>query len=288
MDYHITKIVNNSPRSVVLTNPAAPRDRHFLAANSSVVPANSPKVNFIADDSVPYAVAVKTALNVYTIKDNWCFWDDGGSDHLMALGEAEGHVKLFTKDNSTKLELVIDGYGIPGLQTSEVILPLKMESQTKDGLRLNWCWAAATVSIANYYIENYHPTKPRWRQCELANKAFSETECCKFLNCDRPWQGNEALRETGNLADAFEAQINFQRVMEQIDEGRPISVALAGSGTGHNVVITGYNIKNPNKPTVRIQDPDPFGGTSILDFAAFCDSYEGWTWKQTYLTHESQ
>lgn len=84
MTYHISKIINNSPKSAVITNPAPHTEAGWhdsrLVLPGSYIPARPIEVNFIRQSgTISYEIAAKTALNIYTLKNNWCFWDNGNS-----------------------------------------------------------------------------------------------------------------------------------------------------------------------------------------------------------------
>jgi hypothetical protein len=287
MVYHITKIVNNSPTSVVLTNPVAGRDRHLIAKNSLLAPPYPPKVEYLNEAIVSYETVMGKALNIYTAKNNWCFWDNGSSDHLVGLGEGEGSLKTFPikvhpNMGAPKLELTIDESGMPSFSHSRHFLPLKVESQWKDGLRWYWCWAAVTVSIANYYDK-----KRNLKQCELANAAFFRPDCCKSLNCDSPLTAQKALELAGIQRESREGKASFEEIMTEIDLGRPISIVLQVWPGAHNVVISGYDNDDPDNPLIMVLNPDPLINNLIYFYKEFPESYgtlRNYTWEETHFT----
>jgi hypothetical protein len=81
MTYHIPQIDNQSDRSVALTNPltgTSKRDCVLILPKTPYKPENAPEVNKISGNPT-YTEATKTALNIYTKTDNYCFWDNGNS-----------------------------------------------------------------------------------------------------------------------------------------------------------------------------------------------------------------
>ena len=113
MAYNITRIINNSSKSVILTNPVAERDTHLVTKNSSLRLEYKPLIESIREKTVFYETAVTKTLNIYTMKNNWCFWDNGSNTALLLLGEGgEMHVTLVT-DSFTDLKLIVDYDGIP-------------------------------------------------------------------------------------------------------------------------------------------------------------------------------
>jgi len=113
MTFHIGKITNSSPKSVLLTNPVAERDTHVLPVQTNIKPPYPPKIEYIKGFDTTYEIAIKKALNIYTGANNWCFWDDGSTDHLVGLSEGNSLQAFFFKDRAASLELRVDNAGTP-------------------------------------------------------------------------------------------------------------------------------------------------------------------------------
>jgi hypothetical protein len=282
MAYHIKKIINNSSKSVVLTNPVAERDTHLVTKNSSLRLGHSPLVPRINESNISYETAVTKALNIYTMKNNWCFWDNGSRTALVGL-EDGGKSKGFSTHSVPNLELIIDENGTPSIGWYQLSLGFKMQKQADS----NWCWAAVTASVANYYIG-----KDTWKQCELANLAFNRKDCCNSSSCNKDLPLERALYLTRNVRE-FRAQVLFEDIIKEIDDGRPIPIQLVPwkGDLAHMIVITGYDNDYPDKPKIEIQDPNYyFNPKSVCDFNTFPDSY-GWfpksSWSGSCLTKPS-
>ena len=112
MTYTITKVINNSSKSVLLTNPKSERDTYLLAKNSSRVPSPLAEIQHITEKNIPYEMAIKRALNIYTASDNWCFWDNG-RDTLVGCGEKDEDEIIFLAHSATNLHLIINENGVP-------------------------------------------------------------------------------------------------------------------------------------------------------------------------------
>jgi hypothetical protein len=112
MTYHIPQIDNQSDRSVALTNPltgTSKRDCVLILPHTLYKPEYPPEVNKISGNP-SYTEATKTALNIYTKTDNYCFWDNTDSacnwrgedtsatDTYNASG---GNLKLIINANGT-------------------------------------------------------------------------------------------------------------------------------------------------------------------------------------------
>jgi uncharacterized membrane protein len=145
-----------------------------------------------------------------------------------------------------------------------------------------WCWAATTVSINRYY-----DPASTWTQCSFVNDAFSLTTCCQDGSssaCNQPWYGDRALKITGNYVSTGNGKPSFSTVVNEINAGRPISVAIYWFGTGgHNPAVDGYDDENAAAPTIDVQDP--IYGPSTQDFNTFPSSYNGGaTWGYSFFT----
>jgi len=110
--YHITQIINGSNRSVALTNPltgTSKRDCVLILPNTTYTPEHPPEVNKISGNP-NYTTATKTALNIYTKTDNFCFWDNTASacnwvgennPGTQSYNASGGNLKLFINADGT-------------------------------------------------------------------------------------------------------------------------------------------------------------------------------------------
>ena len=144
-----------------------------------------------------------------------------------------------------------------------------------------WCWSATTVSITRYY-----DAAATWTQCSLVNQAFGQTTCCQngsSAACNQPWYPDKALTITGHLASTASGKPSLQTVMNEINDGHPVSIAIYwNGGGGHNPAVDGYD-EDPVTPTIDLQDP--IYGPSTQDFNSFPSSYQGGaSWGESYFT----
>ena len=104
MSFHIHAFSNLSPKSVLLTNPVAPRDTHLLPTGRSLTKLEYPPlINVIQNVQIDkYEILLEKALNIYIGTNNWCFWDSGKNDRLLLLGERTWKVEeiVFGKPTS--------------------------------------------------------------------------------------------------------------------------------------------------------------------------------------------
>jgi hypothetical protein len=157
---------------------------------------------------------------------------------------------------------------------------LQFDEQTQE--QSEWCWAATTVSIAQYY-----DSATTWTQCTLVNRAFNLTDCCQDGGsdaCNQPGDPAQALPIVGHLSSTANGAATLATVISEINGGHPISVGIYWTGGGgHNPAISGYDNSNPAAPVIDVQDP--FYGPSTPDFNTFPGQYEGGaSWADTYYT----
>ena len=144
-----------------------------------------------------------------------------------------------------------------------------------------WCWAASTVSITQFY----DPTTA-WTQCTIVNQQFNSSACCvdpSSTACNQPWYPDKALTATGHLAGST-GSLSLSDLEGQIVASRPVSIGIDwNGGGGHNPVITGFDQDIAGGPTIDIQDP--IFGPSTQDFATFPSTYHGGAqWASSFLT----
>ena len=155
-------------------------------------------------------------------------------------------------------------------------LVFDMQHQLQD----NWCWAAVSTSISIYFDEN-----SGWTQCKMVNQALEETTCCNANSastdtCNRQWYLHKALEKTGNLSQLERGAQTFEKIANEIREGRPLGCLIKwddGEGGGHFVIISGVD---EEEQTLDILDPWN-GPTDDLPYNVFAKKYRGdglWTY----------
>jgi hypothetical protein len=79
MVYTIVRIVNNSPKTAVLTNPVGDKGRHVVPAvptttvqdpDANIVVPDPPVKIEVIKNPTTYPTVLKKALNIYTLKNN--------------------------------------------------------------------------------------------------------------------------------------------------------------------------------------------------------------------------
>jgi Papain-like cysteine protease AvrRpt2 len=160
------------------------------------------------------------------------------------------------------------------LSAGSLALPFTMQHQTQT----EWCWAAVSVSVSQYF----NPSSA-WTQCGLVNAELGQSTCCQDGSspaCNQPWYLDRALTRTGNLASFGSGASTFPALVQEIAAARPLGARIAWSGGGgHFVVLTGYSGSD------RVGVDDPWYGHSDYNFSAFTSRYQGsGSWTHSYFT----
>ena len=155
-------------------------------------------------------------------------------------------------------------------------LTFDMEAQTQS----NWCWAATSKSVSQYY---WH--RSSWTQCSIANAELGHSDCCSSpvpAPCNVPWFLDSALSRTRNFV-SISGPCTFEQLRAQIDSGRPVGARIGWSGGGgHFMVIYGYTY---GLGFEWIDIDDPIYGKSHMSLDDFTNRYQGnGTWTHTYFT----
>ncbi len=165
-------------------------------------------------------------------------------------------------------------------------IPFKIEHQ----LRSEWCWAAITSSVSDYYSP-----KASWCQCKLASEMVRRTSnrrqhCCRPLSggllkaCNQDWFLASALRIVGRGGGRLKfGRLSFQAIRKNIRAGFPICVRIGWpDGSGHFVVIIGCNQSSNGDEWVYVDDPLHGHGTWL--YQEFCGNYHnaGGRWTVTF------
>ncbi len=186
----------------------------------------------------------------------------------------------------------------PLVRTAQRIGPLHPVAGTapaKDGRQLdvalerqsrgNWCWSAVTCAVAAHYGDR------SWTQERLAWRILAiddvrpDQEPPRALLEDEKYNQQAALERTlryvNCLAGWSSGRPPFRRLMRELDEGRPVAVAIRWrSGQQHYVLVDGYR-----RAERAITVADPQRGRSDVSFDDFPLRYrDGGDWTETYWT----
>ena len=148
-----------------------------------------------------------------------------------------------------------------------------------------WCWAATIAMVTEY------------------TKGFAIEDCQVLAEYDMRlggWglccQGDPRCVRTGGthemaaiMGDIFHISgrhvvkpVTYAEIKRRIDDDKPMIAALRKPGSGHVVVISGYEA--PNK--VRILDP--IYGKAWVSYDELTVSWSNGVWTETFLTDSSR
>ena len=152
-------------------------------------------------------------------------------------------------------------------------LNFTMQKQT----RTNWCWAAVSASVGNYYGTG------SWTQCGVASSELNRNCCNQPEPCNVYGYLDTALRTTRSYNGMNQGPLNMSAIQNQINMGRPVGLRCAWYGGGaHFLTIYGTN---GNYVLVA----DSIYGYSTRALNTFPRSYNGGgNWTNTYFTAKNQ
>jgi hypothetical protein len=146
-----------------------------------------------------------------------------------------------------------------------------------------WCWAATSVSVSQFYDE-----RSDWTQCDMANAELGLTSCCPdgaAEGCNVTNTLEPPLKRARVFDRVERGSISFERIREEIDEGRPLAWRIEWPDTkGHFAVIEGYQPSGRRLVAVE----DPWTGSVAVPFEALLSGrYPGnGRWTHSYFTRK--
>jgi Papain-like cysteine protease AvrRpt2 len=150
-----------------------------------------------------------------------------------------------------------------------------------------WCWAAVSVSIADFYER---PTN--WTQCRLVCDMRQISGCCEdgsTPDCNQPWyldkalDGMGALRRFDPVSPPNPSGTLPTEIEDEIDAGQPVGVRIGWRGGGGHVIV----VEGCSEDGAMVAVEDPLFGASDLPAPLLYDRYQGTgRWTHTYLTKD--
>jgi MYXO-CTERM domain-containing protein len=158
----------------------------------------------------------------------------------------------------------------------------------------NWCWAACSKSILQYYGAG-----STTRQCDMANYAFGLSTCCSEgtwdagAPCDqgapvgsssgnRLWPTKNAqgvLKRFGDIRSKWLPRAaTASELLEQVKTMRPWIIARFTVASGHGTVGSDFDGTN-----VTFMDPWPTARDTVKSYAYLLNG-DGYSWGETLLT----
>ena len=210
----------------------------------------------------------------------------GGKDYYAGLWEKKAvqsiaHHGMTSGGYQLKFEeMVAQGFqprfvtGFQGADPVDVKLRFVMQRQTQG----NWCWAATSVSIANYYGTT------GWTQCSMANAELGRSDCCgggASGPCNVYGTLNTSINRTGHFVSMSGGTATYAQVEAQMLANRPLGIRVAWSGGGaHFICATGTE----DDGSVWVSDCGS-GITSLVAYDTLRTAYNGsGSWTHTYYT----
>jgi papain like cysteine protease AvrRpt2 len=165
-----------------------------------------------------------------------------------------------------------------GGQNSGTLANFAIQPQTQS----NWCWAAVSASVAQFYRG-----QTNWSQCTVANAELGRKDCCAggaSGGCNQTNTLNTALTTVGHLRNWSGGTVGFDVIKNEIGTGQPLGCRVGwANGGGHFVVISGW-VEAANG-TQYVHVYDPFYAFSQTTYQAFAGSYQAvGTWTHHYFT----
>ncbi|MBW8804287.1 MAG: hypothetical protein JF587_10590 [Catenulisporales bacterium] len=164
-----------------------------------------------------------------------------------------------------------------GMGDQNIAFVMQHQEQT------NWCWDAATVSVAKYY----EPAST-WTQCGLANITFTRNDCCVVAGQASPCNWGQwpdgPLRTVKHLNQIVNNALTPVQLGAQIAKSAPVlcNIAWPGGG-GHIVGLRGRSLVNGVE---HVSVGDPWTGDADWTYSAFQNNYAnaGGIWNVSYET----
>jgi hypothetical protein len=114
----------------------------------------------------------------------------------------------------------------------------------------SWCWAAATQMVLSGHLKNT-PS-----QCENVSRALS-TNCCAKptpVDCLQGQWPSKILRSYG-LQVKVQTETNFDAVVREVKNQRPVLLVANPAGTDHAFVAYGTFVNKKGQENLVIWDP---------------------------------
>jgi hypothetical protein len=158
---------------------------------------------------------------------------------------------------------------------NEILFDMQRQQQT------NWCWAATSTSVAQFYNPN-----SGWTQCLAANGETGRSDCCgagASGPCNVYGFLDTALTRVGRLDRWTGSVATVAQIENEVTFARPLCLRVAWSGGGaHFLAIRGhYTVGGTDYVSVD----DPIYGKSDVTYAVLQSSYQGTgSWTHSYYT----
>lgn len=185
-------------------------------------------------------------------------------------------------------------YGDKASGSIEVRAYIFSEFECNAQQQSNWCWAATSVNIANYYV-----TASDFTQCMLATDLLGIDGCCANpAACNQGYEVEAALKVTGNWVQTYTTDtpyysatagpIGYFDLINQMNLGLPVAIRIQWEpGTSpsdfqhpaHAIAVSNFDLDS------LFVVNDPIYGVSAIPYETLVHAYRGTgIWTHGYTT----
>lgn len=188
-------------------------------------------------------------------------------------------------------------FGADAFASDDTTLYIPYAKQQKT----NWCWAASTSMVLNYYIDNsWIPIGSHI----IVGQSISQTRIADYGTPGQPNVGNfmtgkyttkegHIMRGVSLILKHFDSSLYTQYYSGTIDSSRARHEIVVEEDPfllvwewknwkgAHMVIVNGYTNNHPEQPSrglLHIQDP--WYGPMVMSYPAMVDSSDRW-WRET-------
>ena len=171
-------------------------------------------------------------------------------------------------------KLTNDSSQLKSLQSAEM---KKLDFFIQEQTQSNWCWAAVSSSVGNYYQTG------SWTQCDVASFSLSRDCCDNAESCNIYNVLDKPLKITHSYNYHTFTIASENDILQEINMGRPFCLRCAWSNGGAHFVVI-YGIGNG-----CILVADSIFGCSINNLESFPSFYYGGgRWTHSYFTIKNE
>ena len=182
--------------------------------------------------------------------------------------------------------------------TPPATIPRKVLDYTRlQQEQTNWCWAAVTLAVAQYYAKLAGEEEPKLTQCEIVNHETGRTDCCDpgpaadGSKCNKVNVIYKALDWVGHYAHKKKPyKPPLADPKGEIDADRPLPLLILWTGSGgHFVALHGYDeTAGATEDEAILHIADPWYGEALVPYGKFPEDYQGggsWGWSYWTQPH---
>jgi hypothetical protein len=151
--------------------------------------------------------------------------------------------------------------------TARNLLQIALRPQEK----ANWCWAATSQMTMEFGSRNGGQNVTQCNQASKKLNLDTIDKCCSsIVDCDvAGWPIFDLFKFDADQTD--HAPLKWDDLKREIDDQRPFCFAMKwqdsilGRGTGHMVLVHGYEVDAQGQKWVHVIDPEPLPNPAATD-----------------------